>query len=98
MRTELRVAVPLLAGLLALAASGFGQGTEPVDEYYASIRTNDLAMLNALVNRNGVKCKDKHATTPLHHAAAYGSVDALRADSLRRGGCRTQPTISARRP
>ena len=78
MRTDFRVAAPLLTGLLALAASSFGQGTELADKYYEGIRTNDLAMLNALVNSQGPKCKDKHATTPLHYAAAYGSVEALR--------------------
>jgi ankyrin repeat protein len=79
MRTEFKVAAPLLTGFLALAVSGFGQGTELADQYYQSIRMNDLAMLNALANSKGVKCKDKHATTPLHYAAANGSTDALRA-------------------
>jgi ankyrin repeat protein len=78
MRTDFKVAAPLLTGLLALAVSAFGQGTELADKYYEGIRTNDLAMLNALVNSKGAKCKDKHATTPLHYAAAYGSVEALR--------------------
>jgi len=36
-------------------------------------------MLHAMVNSKGVKFKDKHATTPLHYAAAYGSVEAFRA-------------------
>ena len=42
MRNEFRVAASLLTGLLALAVSGFGQGTDPADQYYECIRTNDL--------------------------------------------------------
>src|SRR3954454_6221134 len=80
MRNELRLAVvALLAGLLALTVTGFSQGPEAADQYYDSIRKNDMGMLNALVNTKGVKFKDKHATTPLHYAAAVGSVEALRA-------------------
>jgi hypothetical protein len=74
MRNQLRLA----AGLLALAASGYGQGTQPVDQYYDCIRNNDARMLHALLNSKGVNFKDNHATTPLHYAAAYGSVEALR--------------------
>jgi ankyrin repeat protein len=50
-----------------------------VDQYYECIRQNDLPMIHAMVNSKGVKFKDKHATTPLHYAAANGSVEALRA-------------------
>ena len=71
MRNEFRLAVvALLAGLMALAVSGFSQAPAPADQYYESIRHNDLGMLNALVTTKGVKYKDKHATTPLHYAAA----------------------------
>jgi ankyrin repeat protein len=76
MRNEFRLAASVL--LAGLAVAGFGQAHDPVDQYYECIRKNDLAMLNALVNSYGVKFKDKHATTPLHYAAANGSVEALR--------------------
>ena len=66
-------------GLAVFAVSGFGQGPDPADQYYDSIRNNDLGMLKAMVISRGVKHKDKHGTTPLHYAAANGSVEALRA-------------------
>ena len=79
MRNKFKLAVIALAGLGALTVSGFGQGPDPADQYYESIRRNDLPMIHAMVNSNGVKFKDKHATTPLHYAAAYGSLEAFRA-------------------
>ena len=59
---------------------GFGQqGADPAEQYYDCIRLNEMRMLNAMVNTKGVKIKDKHAATPLHYAAAYGSLEAFRA-------------------
>jgi ankyrin repeat protein len=68
----------MLAALVALPVSGFGQGADPAEQYYDCIRLNDLRMVNAMVNTKGVKIKDKHAATPLHYAAAYGSLEAFR--------------------
>ncbi|MEO8597433.1 MAG: ankyrin repeat domain-containing protein [Candidatus Solibacter sp.] len=77
MRNQLRMgALALVGGLLAV--SGFSQSPETTEQYYESIRKNDMPMLHALVNTKGVKVKDKYNTTPLHYAAANGSVEALK--------------------
>jgi ankyrin repeat protein len=60
----------------AFAAVSFAQDSS--ESYYQAIRNNDLAALQALVKSTGVKVKDKRGTTPLHHAAAYGSTEAVR--------------------
>ena len=74
------VPVGLLLASVAVPVSGFGQqGADPAEQYYDCIRLNEMRMLNAMVNTKGVKIKDKHAATPLHYAAAYGSLEALRA-------------------
>ena len=73
------VPVGLLLASVAVPVSGFGQqGADPAEQYYDCIRLNEMRMLNAMVNTKGVKIKDKHAATPLHYAAAYGSLEALR--------------------
>lgn len=79
MRNEFRLAaLALMAGLAAVAVAGFGEASDPGEGYYDCVRKNDLALLNALIDHTGVKWKDKRATTPLHYAAANGSVEALR--------------------
>ena len=70
MRNKLRLAATGLVGLAVFAISGFGQGPDPADQYYTSIRSNDMAMVNAMVFSRGVKFKDKYGSTPLHYAAA----------------------------
>jgi len=60
----------------ALAAVSYAQDTSA--RYYQAIRTNDLSGLQALIQSSGVKQKDARGTTPLHHAAAYGSAEAVR--------------------
>ena len=73
------VPVGLLLASVAVPVSGFGQqGADPAEQYYDCIRLNEMRMLNAMVNTKGVKIKDKHAATPLHYAAAYGSLEAFR--------------------
>jgi hypothetical protein len=70
MRNELRLAATaLLAGLLALAVSGFGQGADPADQYYDCIRRNDMRMLNALVEQQR---REMQGQTRYHAAALRG--------------------------
>jgi ankyrin repeat protein len=79
MRNELRLAaIALVAGLVSLGISAFGSAPEVTDQYYDCIRRNDLGVLQGLIKSAGVKQKDKHGTTPLHQAAANGSVEAMR--------------------
>lgn len=51
---------------------------EPSDRYYQAIRNNDLTALRELVKTSGVNVKDKHDSTPLMFAAAFGSIDAMK--------------------
>ncbi len=71
--------VGLVLASMAVPVAGFGQqGADPAEQYYDCIRLNEMRMLNAMVNSKGVKIRDKHAATPLHYAAAYGSMEAFR--------------------
>ena len=72
-RTNLFRSAALFAGLTGIALA-----QENAGRYYRAIRANDLATLQQLIQSSGVKQKDARGTTPLHHAAAYGSADALR--------------------
>jgi ankyrin repeat protein len=79
MRNELRLAaIALLGGWVSVGGPAFGQTTEIAAQYYDCIRSNDLGTLQRLIKTAGVKQKDKHGTTPLHQAAASGSVEAVR--------------------
>jgi ankyrin repeat protein len=62
--------------IAAFAAVAFAQDNS--ESFYQVIRQNDLASLQTLVKAAGVKVKDTRGTTPLHHAAAYGSAEAVR--------------------
>jgi hypothetical protein len=68
-----------LAALLILRA-GAGQAAPQASaiRFYELIRSNDLKGLQAEVQRAGVDVRDDHGATPLMHAAAIGSVDAVR--------------------
>ena len=72
--------VGLVLASVAVPVAGFGQqGADAAEQYYDRIRSaNEMRMLTAMVNTKGVKIKDKHAATPLHYAAAYGSLEAFR--------------------
>jgi ankyrin repeat protein len=49
------------------------------DAFYTAIRENDINTLKRLVaNASDVNMRDRRGATPLMHAAAVGSVDALR--------------------
>jgi len=73
-RIEFRHAAILLA---SLATAVFAQ--EPADRFYDAIRRNDLAALRTLLKSAGVNTRDQRGGTPLMYAAAYGSLDAMRA-------------------
>jgi ankyrin repeat protein len=54
------------------------------DRYYEAIRNNDLASLRELlktgdINIGDINTKDKRGATPLMYAAAFGSLEAMRA-------------------
>ena len=51
---------------------------EPGDRYYQAIRNNDLTSLRGLLKTGDVNTKDQRGTTPLMHAAAYGSLDVMK--------------------
>jgi len=62
----------LFAGLAAAALA------QENLRYYQAIRANDLTALRALVKAGGANARDDRGTTPLHYAAAYGSIEAMR--------------------
>ena len=64
--------------LLVVAGSVTAQSIPPGDAFYETIRTNDLAKLDALVRAHGVDSADGSGQTPLMLAAAFGSTDAVR--------------------
>src|SRR5205085_210069 len=53
-------------------------GQDTSDRYYQAIRNNDSSSLRALVKTADVNTPDKHGTTPLMYAAAFGSLDAMK--------------------
>src|SRR5436190_2946203 len=65
---------------LVLCSAGIGLSAEfsPRDVYQA-IRQNDIARLEAFVASGAsVDLRDARGTTPLMHAAAIGSIEAMR--------------------
>ena len=73
MRVKFAIVVVLLAGGLA------AQAPPAADRFYQAIRQDDLSALRALVQDAGVNAADPQGQTPLMLAAAFGSVDAVRA-------------------
>jgi ankyrin repeat protein len=67
-------------GLVLFALSVLTVAAEEAsDRYYQAIRNNDLTSLRALLKTADVNIKDQRGTTSLMHAAAYGSLDAMKA-------------------
>jgi len=65
--------------VLCLAAfAAILQAQDASERFYQAIRNNDLASLQSLI-KTGVNGKDQRGSTPLMYAAAYGSLDAMRA-------------------
>ncbi|HLK20465.1 MAG TPA: ankyrin repeat domain-containing protein, partial [Bryobacteraceae bacterium] len=71
---------PKLSSVLCLLVLGAVSlpAEEPSDRFYQAIRNNDLTALRELVKGSGVNAKDKHDSTPLMFAAAFGSIDAMK--------------------
>src|SRR5260370_18884916 len=72
-RVSCRGLVLFVLSVLTVAAE------EPSDRYYEAIRNNDLTSLRTLLKTADVNIKDQRGTTPLMYAAAYGSLDAMKA-------------------
>ena len=62
----------LVAGLAAAALA------QENLRYYQAVRANDLTALRSLVKAGGANARDDRGSTPLHYAAAYGSIEAMR--------------------
>jgi ankyrin repeat protein len=62
-----------LAGGVVFASPAKDAG----DRFYQVIRNNRMEELHRLVEKPGPNQRDAHGGTPLHYAAAYGSMDAL---------------------
>ena len=60
---------------LVAGSSGLQSATTP---FYAAIRANDLSRLQEAVTAGGVDAVDEQGRTPLMHAAALGSLEAVR--------------------
>src|ERR1041385_7339047 len=66
----------LAATALTLAALAFAAG--PSDDFYRTIRANDLHRLETLLKTADANAKDDHGVTPLMFAAAAGSAEAMK--------------------
>ncbi len=71
---------PFLLILAALAwAAGAAPATNISDEFYNSVRDNNLAGLDSLIKGGAdVNTRDRHGETPLMYAAYAGSLDAMK--------------------
>src|SRR4249920_1994036 len=72
-----RISTSLLA-LVLLSVSISAQLPLPSDEFYQTIRRDDLPALRALVAAHGADVNDNAGQTPLMLAAAFGSSEAVR--------------------
>jgi len=73
MRKLLGFCVLLTLGL----STALAQSTS--ERFYQAIRNNDTAALATLVKGSDVNTKDERGSTPLMYAAAFGSLDAMKA-------------------
>jgi ankyrin repeat protein len=78
-RLLVRRSVVSVGFVAACASSAYAQQTGPADQFYAAIRNNDLAGLRGLIAGGAdLNAHDRRGgATPLMHAAAIGSVDAM---------------------
>jgi ankyrin repeat protein len=64
--------------LLSVIAGLTVTAQQASDRYYAAIRENDIASLDALLKGAKPDLRDNHETTPLMYASALGSIDAMK--------------------
>jgi ankyrin repeat protein len=78
--TSANLAMRLAVLSAAMAVSGIAaRADSQSDAFYAAIRTNDLARLGNLLKQGASpNAKDDRGVTPLMHAAAVGSTDAMK--------------------
>jgi ankyrin repeat protein len=72
--------VSLCFATAIVAISAQAPAPAPADEFYAAIRSGDLSRVTSRVqNGSDVNAKERRGgATPLMHAAAIGSLDAMR--------------------
>ncbi len=70
-RSLISITLTFVVGLGSAAAQ------DTAEDFYKSIRNNDLARLGALLKTADVDTRDKRGATPLMLAAAFGSLDAM---------------------
>ncbi len=70
-RSLISVTLTFVVGL------GSAVAQDTAEDFYKSIRNNDLAGLHALLKTADVDTRDKLGATPLMLAAAFGSLDAM---------------------
>jgi ankyrin repeat protein len=65
--------------MLAISAADKVDTTPPApDDFLRVIRADDLTALRTMSRKDTVNVRDREEWTPLHYAAMYGSVDAVR--------------------
>jgi len=62
--------------MIVIACTAFAEDTG--DRFYQSIRNNDLTTLRALIKQHGPSAADSRGQTPVMHAAAFGSYEAMK--------------------
>ncbi|HTS48751.1 MAG TPA: ankyrin repeat domain-containing protein [Bryobacteraceae bacterium] len=61
------------------ACLGAAVAQTPSERFYQAIRNNDAPALAGLVKNSGVNTRDERGSTPLMYAAAFGSLDSMKA-------------------
>ena len=69
-----RILLSMCAGTL-ICCSAFAQ--DSADRFYQAIRNDNLGVLRSMAVGTAVNTADRHGTTPLMDAAAFGSTDAV---------------------
>src|SRR6185503_14417474 len=71
---------PMHRAIICLITVAAFAAPNPSDDFYNTIRSNDLTRLRTLIsNKANIDIKDRRGATPLMYAAAVGSIDAVKA-------------------